>query len=314
MTKGARIFFAMFLIGALSAGRAEATTLTVVTTVAPLADMVTRVAGNRATVTGLVPEGVNSHTFEPAPSHAKALAGADLIIVNGLHLETPTVKLAEKVKHARTPILFLGDKTLAPADWKFDFSFPQSAGHPNPHLWPNIAFSLRYVEHIRDALAALSPGDAKTFQANAAAYGAELRRLDAAIFACIATIPIKNRKLVTYHDSFAYFAPRYGMTVIGAVQPADFAEPSPKEVARMITQLRTENVPAIFGSEVFPSPVLEQIAKEARTAYIDQLRDDDLPGAVGDKHHSFIGMMASNLRIMTENLGGNPACMAGIDD
>jgi len=129
----------------------------------------------------------------------------------------------------------------------------------------------------------------------------------------IDSIPAVDRKLLTYHDSWAYFSPRYGMTVIGAIQPADFSEPSAREVADLITQLRQQDVPAIFGSEVFPSPVLDQIAKEAGVRYIDTLRDDDLPGQPGDLNHSYLGLMVEDVKIMAEALGGNPDLIADFD-
>ncbi len=119
--------------------------------------------------------------------------------------------------------------------------------------------------------------------------------------------------MLTYHDSWAYFAPLYGMTVVGAIQPSDFAEPSARELVEIIEQLKAEQVPAIFGSEVFASPVLEQIARETGATYVDDLRDDDLPGQPGDDNHSYFGLMAENLRIMAEALGGDPSIMAAFD-
>ncbi len=288
---------------------AEARKLKVVTTVAPITNIVQNVGGNRIELQGIVPEGVNSHTFEPAPSDAKILAAADLIIVNGLHLEIPTQKLAEKVKRKDTKILKLGDQTISRKEWQFDFSFPESEGHPNPHLWPNIAHSLKYAELVRDALSDLDPDGKKEYAENTRKYLAQLGQLDQAIFRCVESIPEGNRRLVTYHDSFAYFAPRYGMTVIGAIQPSDFSDPTPREVARMIDQLKAEKVPAVFGSEVFPSKIVEQIAREAGAKLVDTLSDDDLPGKTGDPDHSFVGMMKQNMINMTAALGGDPDCI-----
>ncbi|MGI9252386.1 MAG: metal ABC transporter substrate-binding protein, partial [Thermomicrobiales bacterium] len=144
-------------------------------------------------------------------------------------------------------------------------------------------------------------------------YSAVLDNLDAAILAAVQTIPEKNRKLLTYHDSWAYFAQHTGMTVIGAAQPSDFSEPSAKEIAALIEQVRAEAVPAIFGSEVFPSDVLEQIARESGATYIDQLRDDDPPGAPGDPDHTYLGMMIRNMELMIPALGGNVDALAGIE-
>jgi zinc/manganese transport system substrate-binding protein len=282
----------------------------VVTTVAPITNMVRNIGAGYVDVTGIVPDGTDSHTFEPVPTDAKLLASADLIIVNGLDLELPTVKLAEKVKAKETPILQLGNRALPREDWRYDFSFPREHGHPNPHLWPNIALAMRYAEIIRDGLVALDPAHKEGYFANSAVYLSKLRKLDKAISDCVRTIPENNRKLVTYHDSFAYFAPRYGMKVVAAIQPSDFSEPRPREIIRIIKQIKKEKVPAIFGSEVFPSKVMEQIARETGVKFVDQLSDDELPAA---PRNSFIGMMADNMTIMTGALGGNSDCMANVD-
>ena len=293
--------------------------INIVTTVAPITNIVRNIGGSNTRVTGIVPDGADSHTFEPVPTDAKVLESADIIIVNGLDLELPTVKLAEKVKKPAVQIVRLGDQAISKKEWQYDASYPRhvhgsshshTQGHPNPHLWPNIALAMRYAEITRDSLVSLDPANKADYIANTAAYLVKLKKLDSAIFTCVKSIPEKNRKLVTYHDSFAYFAPRYGMKVIAAVQPSDFSEPSPREVIRIIKQIRQENVPAIFGSEVFPSKTMEQIARETRVRFIDQLSDDELPPP---PDHSFIGMMAKNMRIMTGALGGNPVCIAEVE-
>lgn len=285
----------------------------VVTTVAPITSIVENVAGDRAEVTGIVPEGVNSHTFRPVPSDARIMARADLIILNGLHLEIPTLKLARANKRADTPILMLADRTLAEKDYVFDFSFPKDQGHPNPHLWPDPAHVMTYARLVRDALIAADPAGRAVYEANAERYLQQLDALDKAIAAAVATVPERNRRLLTYHDSWPYFAKRYGFTVIGAVQPSSFAEPSPREVARLIDQLNRERVPAVFGSEVFPSPVLQQIAREAETRFIDSLRDDDLPGESGEAVHSYTGMMLANIRTIVTALGGTADALDAVD-
>ncbi|TMK35440.1 MAG: hypothetical protein E6G58_09325 [Actinobacteria bacterium] len=101
-------------------------------------------------------------------------------------------------------------------------------------------------------------------------------------------------------------------TVIGAIQPADFSAPSAQEVAALIDQIRSEHVPAIFGSEVFPSPVLAQIAQESGARYEDSLRDDDLPGDPGQPEHSYIGLMLYDVRTMVSDLGGDPAALDAV--
>jgi ABC-type Zn uptake system ZnuABC Zn-binding protein ZnuA len=166
---------------------------------------------------------------------------------------------------------------------------------------------------VRDALATRDPSRAAAYHERTRLYTQRLHELDRAIAATIATIPAQNRKLLTYHDSFAYFAPRYGLTVIGAIEPTSFAEPSAREVARVIRQLKQEKLPAVFGSEVFPSKVLDQIAREADVRFVATLRDDDLPGTPGSPQHSYIGMMLENVRTMTVALGGRVDTLQSID-
>ena len=231
--------------------------LNVATTVAPISSIVRNIGGNRINLRGIVPDGVNSHTFEPAPSDAVILAAADVLIANGLELETPTIELAEANLPEGAEVFTLGDKVITPEEYAYDFSFPEEDGHPNPHLWTNVPYAMEYARLIGQKLSELDPDNAEYFAGNLDLYLVRLEELDAAIQATVDTIPEENRKLLTYHDSWAYFAPNYGMVVIGAIQPADFSEPSPRDVADLIDQINEEEVPAIFGSEVFPSPVVE---------------------------------------------------------
>jgi len=291
----------------------EARKINVVTTVAPITSIVENIAGDKVRVTGIIPEGINSHTFEPVPTDIKIVAAADLLILNGLELEIPTLKLAKANMKQSALILLLGDKTLTEKDYIYDFSFPKSHGHPNPHLWLNPQHVIRYAVLVRDELVRIDPDNKSGYEQNAAAYLKRLETLDQAIEQAVQTIPENNRRLLTYHDSWPYFARRYGFEIIGAVQPSDFSDPSPREVKRLIDQIRNEKVPAVFGSEVFPSPVLEQIAREGKTRYIDKLRDDALPGKPGEPQHSYIGMMIENLTIMFEALGGSAEALKKVD-
>jgi ABC-type Zn uptake system ZnuABC Zn-binding protein ZnuA len=287
--------------------------LNVVTTVAPITSIVENVAGDKIRLTGIIPEGINSHTFEPVPSDVKILAAADLLIVNGLDLEIPTLKLARANMKPDAAVLRIGDKTITDKEYIYDFSFPKDHGHPNPHLWLNPEHAMRYAALVRDELIRLDLENKSAYEANAAAFQKKLEALDQAIKESIKTIPEGNRRLLTYHDSWPYFARRYGFQIIGAVQPSDFSDPSPKEVKRLIDQIRKEKIPAVFGSEVFPSPVLEQIAREGKSRYIDKLRDDELPGRPGEAQHSYIGMMVENLSTMFEALGGSAEALKKVD-
>lgn len=291
----------------------------VVTTVAPITNIVSNIAGDRISVVGVVPEGTDSHTFEPRPSDADLLAQADLILVNGLSLETPTKKLAQTSKPKDTKIYQLGDETITKQEWIFDFSFPKDKGDPNPHLWVNPKYAEAYAKLAAKHLTELDPAGKDYYATNLKNYQQRLDELDKVTRAVVASIPPEKRKLLTYHDSWAYWAREYGFEVIGAIQPSDFNEPSAQDIAKLVDQVRETKVPAIFGSEVFPSKVAEQIAREANVKTANT-SDDDLPGEGSanaientNTQHTYIGMMAENLRILAENLGGNPKLVDSLD-
>jgi ABC-type Zn uptake system ZnuABC Zn-binding protein ZnuA len=302
-----------------STGDSPATTsasgerLQVVTTVAPITSIAAAVIGDLADITGIVPEGTNSHTFEPKPSDAEALETADVVFVNGLQLEEPTMELAEEVIPEGTPIVELAEDTITEEEWIYDDSFPEEEGKPNPHLWTNPPMAERYAEVIRDEMIELDPQNRAAYEANTAAFAAQIDEFDAAMRTAFATVPAENRKLLTYHDAYAYFAEDYGFEVIGAIQPSTFDDPTPREVADLIEQVRETGVPAVFGSEVFPSPVLEQIGREAGVRFVDVLRDDDLPAEPGDPEHSWYGLMRFDYATIVEALGGDPAALEALD-
>ena len=288
--------------------------LRVVSTVAPITSLIAQVVGEAsAEVVGLVPEGTNSHTFEPPPSAAQVLETADVVFMNGLVLEEPTKDLAQDNVGDQTVICELGTQVLPRDQWLFDFSFPEEGGKPNPHLWTNPQMAKLYAEVIRDVLVQVDPKNASSYEANFAALAGVIDELDAAMTDATATIPVERRLLLTYHDAYAYFARHYDWTVVGAIQPSSFDEPTPRDVADLISQVRIKQVPAVFGSEVFPSSVLEQIGRETGARYIDVLRDDDLPGGPGDLDHSWQALMRFNFVTMIEALGGDATTLKNLD-
>jgi ABC-type Zn uptake system ZnuABC Zn-binding protein ZnuA len=312
----AAAFILMLVVGACGGDAAKtedtkagAAKLTVVTTVAPITSIAANVAGDLADIEGVVPEGTNSHTFEPAPSVAEVLSKADLILINGLVLEEPTKKLAEANLKSGAKIVELGTEILPESEWIYDFSFPKEEGKPNPHLWTDPTFAKKYADVIRRELTAKDTANAVGYQKNYDAFADLIDQFDLAMRASFMTLPKEQRKLLTYHDAYAYFAKTYDWQVIGAIQVENFEDPSPKEVADLIDQVKASKVPAIFGSEVFPSPVLAQIGKEAGVKYVDVLRDDDLPGKPGDPEHSWVGLMRFDYVTMVESLGGDATAL-----
>ena len=285
----------------------------VATTVSPITSIVSRVGGDCVEIRGIVPEGTNSHTFEPAPSVAALLSDADVVFINGLKLEDPTLAMAEANMRDDAELIELGTIALPEEDYIFDFSFPEEEGKPNPHLWTDPTYAIEYAEIVREVLSERDPECADQMQENFDAFAAQANELADAVRADQQTVPEGGLKLVTYHDAYAYFADNFGWDVVGAVQPSDFADPTPSEVVTLIEQIRAEGVPTIFGSEVFPSDVLEEVGNETGVRYEQSLRDDDLPGEPGEDDHSWLGLMQYNFATMIEGLGGEAPNVRAVD-
>jgi ABC-type Zn uptake system ZnuABC Zn-binding protein ZnuA len=296
--------------GTGSGGDGGSRRLRVVTTVAPITSIVGVVAGDRADVRGLIPEGTDSHTFEPPPSAAAVLSRADVVFVNGLKLEDPTLELARTNLKRGAEIVELGTRTVRPDEYVYDFSFPREGGKPNPHLWTNPPMAKEYGRIAAEVLARRDPANAAAYRANYRRFAERADALDRAMVAASRTVPV--RALLTYHDAYAYFARHYGWTIVGAIQPSSFDQPTPADVAALIRQIRELRVPAIFGSEVYPSPVLAQIGRETGARYVDVLRDDDLPGRPGDPEHSWLGLMRFDFITMVEALGGDASGLRAV--
>ena len=295
------------------APESDGDSILVATTVSPITSIVSRVGGDCVDVRGIVPEGTNSHTFEPAPSVAALLSDADVVFINGLKLEDPTLAMAEANMADGAELVELGTVALPEEDYIFDFSFPEEDGKPNPHLWTDPTYAIVYADIVREVLSERDPQCADQMQENFEAFAAQAEELAEAVRLDQQTVPAGGLKLVTYHDAYAYFAENFGWQVVGAVQPSDFADPTPSEVVTLIEQIRTEGVPTIFGSEVFPSNVLEEVGNETGVRYEQSLRDDDLPGAPGEENHSWLGLMQYNFATMIEGLGGDASNVRAVD-
>ena len=299
--------------GATSSGPLGGGKLQVVTTVAPITSIVANIAGDKADVHGIIPEGEDSHTYEPKPSVAALVSKADVVFVNGLKLEDPTKEIANKNIPKGGEVVELGTLTISPDEYIYDFSFPKDGGKPNPHLWTNPPMAKCYAAIAASAMSKADPTNAVYYTANYTKFSAKIDELDQLMIDATAGMPTQNRELLTYHDAYAYFSAHYGWKIIGAIQVSSFEDPTPREVTALVKQIKTEKVPAIFGSEVFPSPVLQQLATETGVKYVDKLRDDDLPDAPGGADHSYLGLMKFDFATMVENLGGDASALKAFD-
>ena len=254
-----------------------------------IANHIYNVAGDHVAIIQLVAQGTDPHHFEPTPSDITKLAEADIVFKRGAaRPEAVRARLATIVGDENKIVL------LAPLVIDADEYIYDDFGVIDLHMGGDPIFVSRFAEVIRDTLVERDPDNAAAYQANYDEYAARLEDLDAAIRAVAASIPEENRQIYSYHNSFGYFARRYGYTVLGSIQPHDFSEPSAHDVAEIIELLREKKLPAIFGSSFTPSPVMEQISRETGVP-IFMLEDDDLPGEPGDPEHSFINMRVQNI-------------------
>lgn len=299
--------------GATSSGPLGDGKLQAVTTVAPITSIVANIAGDKADVHGIIPEGEDSHTYEPKPSVAAMVSKADVVFVNGLNLEDPTKEIANNNIPKGGEVVELGTLTISPDEYIYDFSFPKDGGKPNPHLWTNPPMAKCYAAIAASAMSKADPTNASYYMDNYTRYSVKIDQLDQLMIDATASMPAQNRELLTYHDAYAYFSAHYGWKIIGAIQVSSFEDPTPKEVTDLVKQIKAEKVPAIFGSEVFPSPVLQQLATETGVKYVDKLRDDDLPDAPGSADHSYLGLMKFDFATMVENLGGDASKLKAFD-
>ncbi len=291
---------------------------TVVVDLDPLRDLVEQVAGGRAEVVALVPSGLDGHTYEPRPSDVETLATAHAFIGNGGQLNPAIEQLAEDNLPEDSALIKLANVTIRDDEVLYTdlHSHGDGVEHghtANAHLWTNPPYTMRYVDEIAAALTELDPDGAVIYADNADRLNARLETLSDAIAEAVVTVPPEMRKLVVYHDSWSYFGRNYGIEVIGAIQPADFSEPSAAEVGAMIEQIRAESVPAFFGSEVFPSDVLGTVARESGADHVADLNDDRLPGEPGDPEHGYVGMMVHNVRTIVDALGGDSTPLDAVE-
>jgi ABC-type Zn uptake system ZnuABC Zn-binding protein ZnuA len=262
----------------------------VVTTTTVFADIVRAVGGRRADVHSIIPAGVGPEDYEPKPDDARNLADARLIVSNGVGLDDFLNRLLSS-GGSRATRLVLGD------------GLPTIAvdGVPNPHFWldPSIVRT-GYLPKIVEALATVAPADRATFEANAAAYGERLTALDADLQAKVATLPEANRKLVTFHDAFPYFAKHYGFDLVGVVVANVGQEPTATELAALVEKVRSTGARAVFAEAQFNPKLARTLADEAGIQrVVTTLYTDALGPAPAD---SYLGMMTWNMDQVVEAL------------
>ena len=295
-----------------------------VATYSILGDLVESVGGGNVELTTLVGPNSDAHTFEPAPSDNAELAEADVVFENGLQFETWLDDLygssgsdAERVvvtedveplpiaeeEHGAREEEGHADEHAKEEEGQEDHAHEDEHGESDPHVWHDPTNAVVMVEEIRDALAEADPGNAEAYERNAGRYVSELEALDAEVQEQVESIPEENRTLFTSHDTFGYFAERYGFEVDTALASVstETGDPSAGETAELVREIEASGVPAIFAENVSNSSVMENIAAEAGVELAPTLYTDAL-GEPGTEGSTYVRMVRYNVSTMTEAL------------
>jgi zinc/manganese transport system substrate-binding protein len=265
--------------------------LNVVASFSILGDFVRNVGGDRLNLTTLVGPDSDVHVYSPAPDDAKKIAAAKLVIVNGLGLEGWLPRLVQSSGSKAAIVIASAGIT------------PNRLGAAaDPHAWQSVANARTYVANIRAALCAADPADAAAFRANADAYLAKLDALDDEIRQAVAQIPPGRRKAMTAHDAFGYFGAAYGIEFIAPTGISTESEASARDIAAMITEIKTAKIPAVFLENISDPRLIQRISAETGARVGGILYSDSLTGEKGAAP-TYIEMVRHNIKALTGALG-----------
>jgi zinc/manganese transport system substrate-binding protein len=264
--------------------------LKVVASFSILGDFVKNVGGERVEVTSLVGPDGDVHVYAPAPADARKIADAKLLVVNGLGLEGWLPRLLQ-ASGGKAPIV-TATRGIAPL---------KSGSGADPHAWQSVANAKNYVANIRDARVAADPADAEAFRSQAEAYLARLDALDREVRAAVMQIPETRRKVISTHDAFGYFAAAYGIRFIAPLGVSTESEASARDIAGIITQIKTEKIPAVFLENISDPRLIRRISAETGARVGGTLFSDSLTAEKGDAP-TYIDMVRHNIKALTSAL------------
>lgn len=268
-----------------------------------LADIAQNVVGDRAQVETLVPLGADPHTFEPTPQDIARVAESTVLVINGGGLEAWIERTLENAGGSRIVIEAAAGLPSRKAREEEEADAGEHHHESDPHFWLDPNYVIHYVENIRDGLSRADPDGAEVYAANAAAYIAELQELDRWIVEQVAQVPPERRLLVTNHESFGYFADRYGFRVVGAILPSvsTGASPSAQELAALVERIRETGAPAVFLEAGVNPKLAEQIARETGARVVTGLYTHS-PSGLSGPAPTYIEMIRYNTRAIVEAL------------
>lgn len=292
---------AMFTVLALACGHSETTNqgqapdpADVVVTTTQIGDFTAEVGGELISLTVLLTPNQDAHDFEPQPSDLRALAAADLVLINGLELDS---FVAKAIGQSGAPMV------VVTSGISLRRSAADSKAEPDPHVWHSVKNATQMVENIRDALIEADRQNAAAYEENARRYVGQLAMLDNEIQSTVSRLPAACRKLISNHDVFGYFTDAYGFEFVASLIPStsSAAQASAADVADLVEKIRESGVRAIFSEASANSGLIGQAAREAKVAIIDDLYGDSL-GPSGSEGATYIGMMRWNTTRIVEAL------------
>src|ERR1700704_751551 len=264
--------------------------LNVVASFSILGDFVRNVGGERVSVTTLVGADSDVHVYTPAPADAKKIADAKLVIINGLGLEGWLPRLVQS--SGGKAAIVTATNGIAPRKLGSD---------ADPHACQSVVNAKIYVANIRDALIAADQAGAPAYRANADAYLAKLDALDREVRNAVAQIPEARRKVISTHDAFGYFAAAYGIAFIAPQGVSTESEPSARDIAAIITQIRTAKIPAVFLENISDPRLMRRIAAETGAKIGGTLYSYSLTAENGEAP-TYIDMVRHNIKVLTRAL------------
>ena len=285
-----KFWFVGLVLAALASPACAQDRLKIVASFSILGDFAKNVGGDRIEVATLVGANGDVHVYAPAPVDAKKIADAKLVIINGLGLEGWLPRLVQS-SGSKAKIVTATDgiapRVLGVAD--------------DPHAWQSVANAKVYVANIRDALMAADPADAAAFRANAATYLAKLDALDQEVRGSVAQIPPARRKVISTHGAFGYFAAAYDVEFVAPLGISTDSEPSARDIAGIITKIRTLKIPAVFLENISDPRLIERISAETGARIGGTLFSDSLSDEKGDAP-TYIDMVRHNIKALTTAL------------
>jgi zinc/manganese transport system substrate-binding protein len=264
--------------------------LRIVASFSILGDFVRNVGGDRVDLTTLVGPDGDVHVFTPAPGDAKRVADAKLVIINGLGLEGWLPRLVQS--SGSKAIVVTASGGIAPL---------KLGAEADPHAWQSIPNARVYVTNIGEALAKAAPDDAEFFRTRTKAYLDKLDILDREVRDAVAKIPPERRKVISTHDAFGYFAAEYGVRFVAPLGVSTETEPSARDIAGIISQIRAARIPAVFLENISDDRLIRRIAAETGAKVGGTLISDGLTGEKGPAP-TYIDMVRHNIKALTSAL------------